>query len=390
MKAKRTLLDNGIVVRVPEKDEMYLVQRGKLHLIPSIRVYKSLYADKDVVRNISMEQFSNVCIGRPLSEDTRLIKATGDAIYFNTNDTKSHIRSLNDFNLAGFDWSSVKNISDNEINNIETIRDFVIEQNKVISIDANSIPKLYDQQMQNVDYGTLKRHENFVCNNTERTASIILPPGYNLNEKYPILFLYHGLGGTSEEWINYRAQFIIGNLIHEDKMQSCITVIPDIFLSSDDQEQRRKKYREYRKILVDELLPYMKESYSVMDGGENTAIGGLSMGGYAALYHDWLCCSVRGLDTFHYIGAFGPSQALLMLIGDPDKFVLPNSPDCFTFISRGSNDTIVGQGAKLYSDILTNNGVDNVYVEYANGGHSGATMSRLLYQFLSYDFFRKK
>lgn len=37
MKAKKTLLDNGIVVRVPEKEEMYLVQRGKLHLIPSIR-----------------------------------------------------------------------------------------------------------------------------------------------------------------------------------------------------------------------------------------------------------------------------------------------------------------------------------------------------------------
>ncbi|WP_044262360.1 alpha/beta hydrolase [Bacteroides timonensis] len=390
MKTPKTLLDNGIVVRVSEKEEMYLVQRGKLHLIPSIRVYQSLYAGKDVVKEISMEQFSNVCIGQPLSEDTRLIKATGDAIYFNTNNTKSHIRSCNDFNLAGFDWHSVKNISDDEINNIETIRDFVIEQNKVIAIDGNSIPEFYNQQMQNVDYGALKMHEKFVPGNVARTASILLPPRYNPNEKYPILFLYHGLGGTSEEWINYRAQFIIGNLIHEDKMQSCITVIPDIFLSSDDQEQRRKKYREYRKILVEELLPYMMVTYSVKDGGENTAIGGLSMGGYAVLYHDWLCYSVRGLDTFHYVGAFGPSQALLMLVGDPDKFILPNSPECFTFISRGTNDSIVDQGAKLYSDTLTKNGVDNVYVEYMNGGHDGATMSRLLYQFLSYDFFRKK
>jgi len=390
MRGEKTLIDNGTVVRVVEKGEMYLMQRGKLHLIPDIQVYRSLYACKDVVKDISMKQFLNTCVGQPLSEDTKLIKGTGDEIYFNTNNTKSHIRSPHDFNLAGFDWASVKKVTNDELRKIKTIRDFVIEQNKVISINYNDIPKFYRDRMEDVDYGKLEMHKNFVPGNVERTASILLPPDYNSKNKYPVLFLYHGLGGTSKEWIDYGAQFVIGNLIHESKMQRCITVIPDIFLPNDSNVVKEKKYREYRKILVEELLPYLKSSYSVKDGGENTAIAGLSMGGYTVLYHDWLCYSVRGLDTFHYVGAFGPSQALLMLVGDPDKFILPNSPDCFTFISRGSNDAVVAQGAKLYSDTLTKNGVDNVYVEYENGDHGDGTMSKLLYQFLSYDFFGKK
>lgn len=410
MKSKKTLIDNGTVVRVVEKGEMYLMQRGELHLIPNNQVYNSLYACKDVVKDISMEQFLNASVGQPLSKDTKLIKGTGCEIYFNTNNTKSHIRSSHDFNLAGFDWASVKKVSDDELRNIKTIRDFVIEQNKVVSINSNDIPSFYNKQIKGVGYGKLEMHKNFVPGNAERTASILLPPDYNSDEKYPVLFLYHGLGGTSEEWINYGAQTVIGNLMYEGKIcegkaregEICegkickngihkfITVIPDIFLSNDSTVIREKKYREYRQILVEELLPYLKSSYSIKDGGENTAIAGLSMGGYAALYHDWLCHSKYRLDTFHYVGAFGPSQALLILVRDPDKFILPNSPDCFTFIGRGSKDSIVDQGAKLYSDTLTKNGVDNVYVEYENGDHGSGTMSKLLYQFLSYDFFNKK
>ena len=37
---------------------------------------------------------------------------------------------------------------------------------------------------------------------TQRRALIYTPPGYSKKNKYPVLYLLHGIGGDEKEWLN--------------------------------------------------------------------------------------------------------------------------------------------------------------------------------------------
>jgi enterochelin esterase-like enzyme len=71
---------------------------------------------------------------------------------------------------------------------------------------------------------------------TLRRALIYTPPGYSKKNKYPVLYLLHGIGGDEKEWLNDggRPQMILDNLYAEGKIQPMIVVLPNGRAIKDD------------------------------------------------------------------------------------------------------------------------------------------------------------
>ncbi|NLX10121.1 MAG: hypothetical protein GXY36_10735 [Chloroflexi bacterium] len=124
---------------------------------------------------------------------------------------------------------------------------------------------------------------------------LYLPPGWCDAEALPLLVMLHGLHGDHTDWTN-RGQLHLtaDRLIALDAIAPLIILMPD----GDDSFYVPGPDGDYERYIVDELIGQVAARYPVADGRENRFIGGLSMGGYGALY-----LGLRHADQFSAIGA---------------------------------------------------------------------------------------
>src|SRR5689334_9300925 len=55
---------------------------------------------------------------------------------------------------------------------------------------------------------------------TTRRALVYTPPGYSKKNKYPVLYLLHGIGGDEKEWLNGgHPQVILDNLYAGNRVE---------------------------------------------------------------------------------------------------------------------------------------------------------------------------
>ena len=145
----------------------------------------------------------------------------------------------------------------------------------------------------------------------KRRMSIYTPPGYNKGKAYPVLYLLHGAGGDEEAWLTLgRTAQIMDNLIALGKAKPMIVVMPNGNASDDAgplESGLRKK--EWPKASFEESFPdimnYVKKHYKTKKGADNTAICGLSMGGYHTFR-----ISMLQAGTFGYMGLFSAAVRL--------------------------------------------------------------------------------
>lgn len=263
----------------------------------------------------------------------------------------------------------------------------------------NEIPINYMQEIKGNHYGK----EREIRYGDSYTGKIILPYFYDSSkELYPVLYLYHGYGGTSAEWTHSNiARNIVGNLVADGIISDIIVVIPDIHNATEEHFERRKKYCDFKDILSNTLMPFIETNFKVKKGKENTALAGLSMGAVAALYHATV---VR--NRFNFVGAFSPTAWLLPVPNsgtgsDPDccwiknekDFIVENGKGCFAFIGNGDEnfDKDSSVFPKYYNKVLDKNHSDlsHVFASLERGGHNWDTFSKLLYLFLKFGFFKK-
>ncbi|RNC65536.1 esterase family protein [Proteiniphilum sp. X52] len=70
---------------------------------------------------------------------------------------------------------------------------------------------------------------------TTRRALVYTPPGYSKSEKYPVLYLLHGIGGDEKEWFTHgKPQIILDNLYADGKIAPMIVVLPNGRAMKDD------------------------------------------------------------------------------------------------------------------------------------------------------------
>jgi enterochelin esterase-like enzyme len=141
---------------------------------------------------------------------------------------------------------------------------------------------------------------------------VYTPPGFDAKsgKKYPVLYLLHGYSDDPSAWTWMgKANVILDNLIAQGKAKPMIVVMPLGYGTMDmisrgwavwhDPETTARNFRDFGRVLYEEVMPRVKAAYPLSDEREDHAIAGLSMGGAEALL-----VGLNHTDDFAYIGAF--------------------------------------------------------------------------------------
>src|SRR6186713_44663 len=230
--------------------------------------------------------------------------------------------------------------------------------------DEKQAPKGFDSLRTDIPHGKIDSISYFSKTvDTIRRTLIYTPPGYSKKNKYPVLYLLHGIGGDEKEWLNGgKPQVILDNLYAENKIEPMIVVMPNGRAMKDDRaggnvfdSAKVQAFATFEKDLLDDLIPYIEKTFSVLTDRENRAIAGLSMGGGQSLNF-----GLGNLDKFAWIGGFSsapntkPPTELV-----PDVNVAKEKIKLL-FISCGASDGLISFSKRTH-DYLQQNNVPHIY-----------------------------
>ena len=214
----------------------------------------------------------------------------------------------------------------------------------------------------------------------KRRMSIYTPPGYDKRKAYPVLYLLHGAGGDEEAWLTLgRTAQIMDNLIALGKAKPMIVVMPNGNASDDASPlETGLKKKEWPKMSYEEsfsdVMNYVKKHYKTKKGANNTAICGLSMGGYHTFR-----ISMLNPGTFGYMGLFSaairlggrnqPKSVEQQFADNPEataqmKALFDAKPHLY-WIAIGKDDFLFQQNVELRSYL---DKMQYPYEYYENGG----------------------
>lgn len=258
-------------------------------------------------------------------------------------------------------------------------------------------PKTIYEKRDHVVYGNVI-HESYYSKTTglERGFNILLPANYNKDKKYPVLYLLHGIFGDEYTLLRDENLFIpeiVGNLYEDRKATEMIIVFPNMYATSDANQKPSfnpedvKPYDNFINDLVNDLIPYIEQKYSVLTERENRAIAGFSMGGRESLF-----IGIKKPDLFGYIGAIAPAPGLTPAkdwamthsgqMKEEDLHFNEMKP-LLLFLCCGTDDKTVGKFPETYHKILTNNMVEHIWYEIQDADHDAFTIRSGVNNFVS-------
>ncbi|OAB41771.1 esterase [Paenibacillus glacialis] len=133
--------------------------------------------------------------------------------------------------------------------------------------------------------------------------NIYLPKGYKDNKQYPVLYMFHGYGANENSWIpELGLDKNADEMLSEDKINPLIIVAPQIDNSYGFNSISEGNYSDY---IVKDLIQYVDSHFNTDTTRESRYIGGLSMGGWVALFN-----AFQHPELFSKVG--GHSPALFM------------------------------------------------------------------------------
>lgn len=244
------------------------------------------------------------------------------------------------------------------------------------------VPQDFDTEKKEILHGKIDTIQySSVAVGTTRKALVYTPPGFKKGEKYPVLYLLHGIGGDEKEWFkNGTPQIILDNLYAKGKLIPMIVVLPNGRAMKDDRatgdimaKDKVEAFATFEKDLLNDLIPFVEKKYPVKKDRNNRAIAGLSMGGGQTLNF-----GLGNIDRFAWVGAFSAApntKEPQLLLPDPSRAKELK----LLWISCGDQDRLM-PFSKRTSDYLTDNKIPHIfYVE--PGGHDFKVWKNDLYLF---------
>src|SRR5439155_6529424 len=104
---------------------------------------------------------------------------------------------------------------------------------------------------------------------TRRKMQVYTPPGYSKDQKYPVLYLLHGIGGDETEWERFaKPNLLLDNLLAEGKAVPMIIVMPNGRAQKNDRAEGNvmasaPAFAAFEQDLLQDLIPFMESHYSV-------------------------------------------------------------------------------------------------------------------------------
>ena len=171
---------------------------------------------------------------------------------------------------------------------------------------------MYKKDMDKSAKGKIMMYKNFPSQHVaKRHVEIWLPESYDSdrNKKYPVIYMHDGQNifnpKTSTNQIDWGIDKILSQLSIDEKMPEVIVVaawntplriaeyMPQKAFDLLSHEQLASipnvkgfnpRSDQYLRFIVEELKPYIDNTYPTLKGMENTAMMGASMGGLISLY----------------------------------------------------------------------------------------------------------
>ncbi|MBO4333483.1 MAG: hypothetical protein J5875_10015 [Paludibacteraceae bacterium] len=308
-------------------------------------------------------------------------------------------------------WMTNGTVVEYDIAEVDSLTFQKYEQQQQDDVDPKeTMQKLRDDLVEfapsvpNNTYGQVKSYTYYSKSaGHEKKVRVMLPNNYDSSKKYPVLFVLHGIFGDENSMLDdgMGVKKMIANAIEENKTKDMIVVFPQMYTSpTGDQpsgfafdQQTMRYYDLFERDLLDDLLPWVKENFSVEEGRKNTAITGFSLGGREALY-----IGTQNTDVFGFVGAACPAPGIVptqdqfmvhegTIKNEADFHLKDGNPEPYIIlISGGTNDGTVGNYPEQYHNILQKNNVDHVWHSITGTGHDGSSVQPHLYNFIRHIF----
>lgn len=256
-------------------------------------------------------------------------------------------------------------------------------------------PATYQVKKVDVEYGKIVRTSYYstTCEK-DRNVIVLLPDGYTEEREYPVLYVLHGIFGNETSMLgdgNSGLRVTVGNMMAKGLAEDMILVFPYMYASKTKDActavdaENIAAYDNFINDLVTDLMPFMKENYSVAEGKENTAIIGFSMGG-----RESLAIGFARPDLFGYIGAIAPAPGLTpgqdWAAVHPGQYteeelVFTEESPYLLMICSGDKDSVVGTFPLSYHNILLTNQVDHIWWEIPGSDHGEPAITSGIYNF---------
>ncbi|MGM8362475.1 alpha/beta hydrolase [Flavobacterium sp. ARAG 55.4] len=249
-------------------------------------------------------------------------------------------------------------------------------------------PKGFDQERAAIAHGkidTISYDSKTV--GTTRKALVYTTPGFSKSNKYPVLYLLHGIGGDEKEWLKGGSpQVILDNLYAEGKIKPMIVVMPNGRAIKDDRatgnimaSDKVQGFTTFERDLLDDLIPFIEKTYPTLTDRENRAIAGLSMGGGQSLNF-----GLGNLDKFAWVGGFSSAPNTKL-----PEVLVPNPEEAkkqlkLLWISCGDADGLLNFSKRTHDYLLQNNVPHVYYLE--PGGHDFKVWKNGLYMLSQFLF----
>lgn len=174
----------------------------------------------------------------------------------------------------------------------------------VQAVAQDSFPKVVECEMQSSILGCTKKY----C--------IYLPAGYgDVNRKFPVLYLLHGLTDTHTAWRDKgRMADIATSVFNEGKAQEMVIVMPDAGTSFDG--YFNAPGWQYEDFFFQEFVPHIEEKYRIIGDRQHRAIAGLSMGGGGTTGY-----------AMRHSGMFSSAYAMSALMGMVENSWISHDPN---------------------------------------------------------------
>lgn len=249
-------------------------------------------------------------------------------------------------------------------------------------------PAGYDQYRENITHGNIDTIQyNSTTVGTVRTTLIYLPPGFDRNKKYPVLYLLHGIGGDEFEWLrNGHPEIILDNLYSEQKITPMIVVLPNGRAMKNDRAEgnvfdpeKAASFATFEKDLLNDLIPFIEAIYPAIKNRESRALAGLSMGGGQSLNF-----GLGNPGTFAWVGGFSSAPNT-----KTPEVLIPNPAETASklkllWISCGDKDGLINFSQRLHVYCKENKVPHIWHVE--PGGHDFNVWKSDLYYFVQQIF----
>lgn len=224
----------------------------------------------------------------------------------------------------------------------------------------------------------------------EMNVNVYLPPGYNENEKFPVLYVLHKLDEDEDFWfdqvmLDEQADRLIGL----GKIRPLIIVSPQYDrswgLNSADQAGMVDNYwhvGSYEDYITKDLIKFIDSNYSTDKSRNGRYIGGTSMGGYAALL-----AAFKHHHLYSKAGGHAPAlfenlwEPLKQMAGDTEEERRQNNPTWLAmheqqnmldiYVDIGDADWLK-DGALWFNEIMQNQNLKNYQFHYIPGGEHDA------------------